>query len=366
MDSDSTVAAKKPKMTTEQDPAADYNVDPCTLSRFIMEDDRERREKHGKTRTSLCFILNAFSVAAKVTANAVQNAGMQGLYALGGSSNQSGEDQKKLDVLANDVFVNVLKNTKKVRVMVSEELDDAIVIEGLDWARYVCVFDPLDGSSNIECNVSVGTIFGIYHTDDKQLATPADGLQPGRSMVAAGYILYSSSVVMALSTGEGVNMFTLDQTFGEFVMTRRNWKIPREPKKIYSCNMGNAHKWDRPTRAFLRWTREEGGYSARYIGSMVSDVHRTLLYGGIFFYPADKKNTRGKLRLLYECFPMAFLMEAAEGIATDGETAILDLVPTDIHERCPIYLGCKRDVTKFLELVQLDKEGKLEDPGLGF
>ncbi|EGD77579.1 fructose-1,6-bisphosphatase [Salpingoeca rosetta] len=355
--------AKKPRLSTVMSDA-DYNTDPVTLSRFIMEDDHERRKLYGKTRTSLSFILGAIGVAAKVTANAVQNAGMQGLYALGGGANQSGEDQKKLDVLANDVFVNVLRNTKKVRVMVSEELDEPIVVEGLEHARYVCVFDPLDGSSNIECNVSVGTIFGIYHTDDKSLADLSDGLRPGREMVAAGYILYSSSVVMVLSTGHGVHMFTLDPTFGEFVMTRRDWHMPSVPKKIYSCNTGNAQKWDLATRHFLRHIREEvGGYSARYVGSMVTDVHRTLLYGGIFMYPADKKNKRGKLRLLYECFPMAYLMEAAGGMATDGKTPILDIQPKDIHERCPIYLGCTRDVEKLLEFVKLQDEGKLEEPG---
>ena len=198
--------------------------------------------------------------------------------------------------------------------MISEENDEPIIIEGLDHARYVVVFDPLDGSSNIECNVSVGTIFGIYHTDEKSLADLSDGLRPGREMVAAGYVLYSSSVVMALSTGHGVHMFTLDPTFGEFVMTRRDWRIPSEPKKIYSCNTGNAQKWDLATRHFLRHIRDDvGGYSARYVGSMVTDVHRTLLYGGIFMYPADTKNKRGKLRLLYECYPMAYLMEAAGG-----------------------------------------------------
>jgi fructose-1,6-bisphosphatase I len=339
-------------------------MDPVTLPRFIMEDDRERRDKYGTTRTSLAFILQAIGVASKVIARAVQNAGMQGLYALGGAANQSGEDQKKLDVLANDVFVNVLRNTKKVRVMVSEELDDAIYIEGFDHARYCVVFDPLDGSSNIECNVSVGSIFGIYHTDDKELAELSDCMRPGREMVAAGYVLYSSAVVMALSTGSGVHMFTLDPAFGEFVMTHRDVTLPAVPKRIYSCNTGNAEKWDAATRAYLRWVKsQKSTYSARYVGSMVSDVHRTLLYGGIFFYPSDKKNAKGKLRLLYECFPMAYLMEAAGGMATDGRVPILDLVPTELHERSPIFMGTPSEVEKVREFYQAMDEGRLQEDG---
>eukprot|EP00045_Choanoeca_perplexa_P016617 m.225554 g.225554 ORF g.225554 m.225554 type:complete len:358 (-) comp17310_c0_seq3:4696-5769(-) len=351
-------------MATEESIAfPEYNMDPVTLPRFIMEDDFERREKYGKTRTSLAFILQGIGVASKVVANAVQNAGMQGLYALGGQANLSGEDQKKLDVLANDVFINVLRNTKKVRVMVSEENDDAIIVEGLDHARYCVVFDPLDGSSNIECNVSVGTIFGIYHTAEKELAELEDCLHPGREMVAAGYVLYSSSVVMALSTGSGVHMFNLDPTFGEFVMTKRDWTIPPVPKRIYSCNTGNVQKWDEATRAYLRWIKkQDASYSARYVGSMVSDVHRTILYGGIFFYPADTKNKKGKLRVLYECFPMAYLVEAAGGAASDGRTRILDLVPEDLHARSPIFLGTKAEVAKVEEFYKAMDEGTLEKP----
>eukprot|EP00049_Salpingoeca_infusionum_P023114 m.10457 g.10457 ORF g.10457 m.10457 type:complete len:365 (+) comp5568_c0_seq1:235-1329(+) len=340
----------------------EYNVDPVTLGRFIMEDDRERREKCGSTRVSLCFILQAIGVAGKVIGNAVAKAGMQGLYALGGAANSSGEDQKKLDVLANDVFINVLKNTKKVPLMISEENEEAVIVEGLDHARYAVVFDPLDGSSNIECNVSVGSIFGIYHEDEKSVIEMDKVMQPGRQMIAAGYILYSSAVVLCMSTGSGVHMFTLDQDFGEFVMTRRNWTIPAAPKFIYSCNSGNADRWDLPPRAFLTYTRKCGkSYSARYVGSMVSDVHRTLLYGGMFMYPADKKNTKGKLRLLYECFPMAFLVEAAGGVATDGRTPILDLKPSDIHERSPIYLGCKRDMDIIAELFAKHDRGELTE-----
>eukprot|EP00048_Salpingoeca_helianthica_P015377 m.226487 g.226487 ORF g.226487 m.226487 type:complete len:366 (-) comp16958_c0_seq1:129-1226(-) len=323
----------------------DHNTNPITLSRFIM--DAAQLEKG---RSSLSFILQSIGVAAKVIANAVQKAGAQGLHGLVGEVNKTGDDQKKLDVLANDVMINALIGSKKVSVMVSEENEDPMVVDGVDHARYAVVFDPLDGSSNIECNVSVGTIFGIYHQDVAETATLADALQPGKNMVAAGYVLYSSSVVMMLSFGTGLYGFTLDPNYGEFVMSHEKLRFPDKPKQIYSVNTGNSELWDEPTKAFVRWTKEQKTpYSGRYIGSMVSDVHRTILYGGIFMYPADKKSKNGKLRLLYECFPMAYLVEQAGGVATDGRRRILDIQPKEYHERSPIFLGCARDVEKLME-----------------
>lgn len=247
--------------------------------------------------------------------------------------------------------------------MVSEENTDPIVTcsEDCMHAKYSVVFDPLDGSSNIECNVSVGTIFGIYETVGDTVGL-MDVLQQGQKMVAAGYVLYSSSVVMVLSVGQGVHSFTLDPNFGEFIMTHRNLRIPEAPKRIYSINCGNSEFWDDGTRAFVEWTKHQSKpYSLRYVGSMVSDVHRTLLYGGIFMYPRDTNNPDGKLRVLYECFPMAFLVEAAGGMATTGDMRILDIEPSDIHQRSPIFLGCKRDVEQlqrcYLEAQQtLDKK----------
>lgn len=323
----------------------DHNTNPITLVRFIMD-----VAELDKGRSSLAFIIQSIGVAAKVIANAVQKAGAQGLYGLVGEVNKTGDDQKKLDVLANDVMINALISSKKVAVMVSEENEIPIVVDGVEHARYAVVFDPLDGSSNIECNVSVGTIFGIYHQDTLEVATLGDALQPGKNMVAAGYVLYSSSVVMMLSFGAGLYGFTLDPNYGEFVMSHEKLTFPENPKQIYSVNTGNSELWDEPTKAYVRWTKEQKSpYSGRYIGSMVSDVHRTLLYGGIFMYPADKKSKNGKLRLLYECFPMAFLVEQAGGLATDGKRRILDIQPKDYHERSPIFLGCKRDVEKVME-----------------
>lgn len=333
-------------MSSSSETFKGHNTNPITLARFIMEHSIEDHS----VRTSLAFILQAIGVGAKVIANGVQRAGVQGLYALGGEVNIQGEEQKKLDVLANDVMINTLVGTQKVAVLCSEENDDAIIVEGAKNAPYAVVFDPLDGSSNIECNVSVGTIFGIYCNPDADVATIADVLQPGKQMVAAGYVLYSSSVVMMLSVGSGVFGFTLDPNFGEFVMSHDNLKFPPAPKQIYSINCGNSELWDGPTRAFIKWTKEQkSAYSLRYIGSMVSDVHRTLMYGGIFMYPADKKSKNGKLRLLYECFPMAFLVEQAGGIATDGKQRILDIQPKELHQRSPIFLGCERDVNKLIE-----------------
>lgn len=308
----------------------------------------EEEGRDGGTRAELAFILNSISVASKVISNAVQHAGVQGLYGMQGVVNVQGEDQKKLDVLANDVMVNAIKFSHKVGIMVSEENPVPILCMGdtdHNLAKYAVVFDPLDGSSNIECNVSVGTIFGIYESLNPESPSLDDVLQPGHKMVTAGYVLYSSSVVMVLSTGSGVHSFTLDPNYGEFIMTRENMRIPEQPKQIYSINTGNSELWDAPTRDFVRWTKGQAKpYSMRYIGSMVSDVHRTILYGGIFMYPADKQNQHGKLRVLYECFPMAFLVEQAGGMASTGTGRILDLKPTNIHERSPIFLGCRRDV----------------------
>lgn len=318
-----------------------HNTNPTTLSRFIMEEEG----RDGGQRADLAFILNSISVATKVIANAVAHAGVQDLYGMHGMVNVQGEDQKKLDVLANDVMINAIKFSQKVAMMVSEENNEPIMAstDGRQ-AKYTVVFDPLDGSSNIECNIAVGTIFGIYETLSEKPGV-ADVLQPGNQLVAAGYVLYSSSVVMVLSVGQGVHSFTLDPNFGEFIMTRRNLRIPSQPKQIYSINCGNSEFWEAGTRAFVEWTKVQSKpYSLRYVGSMVSDVHRTLLYGGIFMYPADQVNRDGKLRLLYECFPMAFLVEQAGGMASDGVRRILDIKPGSIHQRSPIFLGCRRDV----------------------
>jgi len=277
------------------------------------------------------------------------------LVGLAGDTNVQGEEQKKLDVLSNDIMVNALRASGKTAVLVSEELDEAIVIEDRYKGKYCVVFDPLDGSSNIDAGVNIGTIFGIYQVGPDSHGTIADVLRPGSEMVAAGYTMYGSSANLVLSTGNGVNGYTLDTSLGEFVLTHPDIKIPPRGK-IYSFNEGNSLYFHSPTVNYLKSIKypppPKSPYSARYIGSMVADVHRTFLYGGIFGYPDDKKSKTGKLRLLYEAFPMAFLTEQAGGIATTGTKRILDIVPTSIHERTGIYLGSKddvQDVVKFYE-----------------
>jgi fructose-1,6-bisphosphatase I len=272
-----------------------------------------------------------------------------------GNTNVQGEDQKKLDVLSNEIMINALRASGKAAVLVSEENDDAIFVGEktggnsveTNKGKYCVVFDPLDGSSNIDAGVNIGTIFGIYLVRDGSKGTVEDVLRPGREMVAAGYCMYGSSANMVLTTGNGVNGYTLDNGIGEFILTHPNIKLP-DRGKIYSINEGNSCYYHEPVLNYLESVKYPKGdkkpYSARYIGSMVADVHRTLLYGGIFGYPADKKSTSGKLRLLYEAFPMAFLTEQAGGVATTGTERILDVQPKSIHERCPVFLGSKDDV----------------------
>ena len=273
-------------------------------------------------------------------------------------------------MISNDVFINALTYSRELSVLVSEELEEPLIVEDALQGQYCVVTDPLDGSSNIDCNVSTGTIFGIYKrnpsAEDGGNASSSSGdtsssssssssaasaalksvLRPGRELVAAGYCMYGSSTQMVLTTGHGVNGFTLDPSIGEFILTHPNIRIPDKPKTVYSVNEGNARYWDAPTTAFVSAMKNQEGkpYSLRYVGSMVSDVHRTLLYGGVFMYPGDSKSKNGKLRLLYEGNPMSMLCEQAGGAATDGRTRILDKIPDGIHCRTPIFIGCKRDV----------------------
>lgn len=329
-------------------------LDSVTLTRFVLQAQSHFHEATG----DLTLLLAAVQLACKVTETCVRRAGIAKLYGLAGSGNIQGEDQKKLDIIANDTFKVNIKSSERCAVMVSEEDELAIVCpKGLDGSmgKYAIAFDPLDGSSNIDANVSIGTIFSIFRVDDPDSITDAESaaksiMQSGRQMVAAGYAMYGSATNLVISVGSGVNGFTLDPSLGEFVLTHPDIKIPKRGK-IYSVNEGNAKNWDKPTTDYINGLKypEEGkpSYALRYIGSMVADVHRTLFYGGIFIYPADKKSPNGKLRLLYEAAPMAFLMEHAGGKATTGKELILDIVPTDIHERVPVYMGSAEDISDF-------------------
>lgn len=306
---------------------------------------------------------NPSPYVSQVVSTAVRKAGIAGLFGLEGAVNVQGEDQKKLDIIANENFINTLRSSTKVCLMVSEENDDPVTVATDKSGKYVCVFDPLDGSSNIDCGVSVGSIFGVYERKSPvgECASAADALQPGSELLAAGYTMYGSSTQLVLAMKGGkVQIFTLDPAIGEFIHTGTDVMIPEKPKRIYSVNEGNESLFPDAVRRFIRQCKAASPkpYSLRYVGSMVSDVHRTLLYGGIFMYPSTKSAPAGKLRLLYECNPMSMLMEAAGGRAiTAPGRRILDLEPAKIHERAPIFLGCKRDVD-IIEALLAEDEGK--------
>ncbi|KAM1005649.1 hypothetical protein FF1_002549 [Malus domestica] len=331
------------------DHAADaHRTDLMTITRFVLNE----QSKHPESRGDFTILLSHIVLGCKFVCSAVNKAGLAKLIGLAGETNVQGEEQKKLDVLSNEVFVKALVSSGRTSILVSEEDEEAIFVEPKLRGKYCVVFDPLDGSSNIDCGVSIGTIFGIYVVKDGEPSLK-DVLQPGRKMVAAGYCMYGSFCTLVISTGTGVHGFTLDPSLGEFILTHPDIKIPKKGK-IYSVNEGNAKNWDGPTAKYVQKCKypEDGSSpkSLRYIGSMVADVHRTLLYGGIFLYPADKKSPNGKLRVLYEVFPMSFLLEQAGGQSFTGKERALDLVPTNIHERSPIFLGSYDDVEEIKAL----------------
>ncbi|KAL5482146.1 hypothetical protein EMCRGX_G022435 [Ephydatia muelleri] len=327
----------------------DVDTNSMTLTRFVLQ---EQRKITGATGT-LTLLLNSLLTAIKVISTAVRKAGFSKLGATLGQANSTGDEQKRLDVIANDLFQNMLRSSYEVGLMVSEENDECIEVKGAEQGKYVVAFDPLDGSSNIDCLVSIGSIFGIWKKPHDGPATAESCLQPGRNMVAAGYAVYGSATMIVLSTGRGVNGFTLDPTIGEFVLTDRDMRIPARGN-IYSINEGYAKDWDEATAEYVRQCKfppsGKSALGARYVGSMVSDMHRTLKYGGIFMYPATAKSKDGKLRLLYECNPMAFIIEQAGGKATDGKKAVLDIQPTSIHQRAPIFIGSKDNVDDYLRI----------------
>jgi fructose-1,6-bisphosphatase I len=334
-------------------------TDLVTLTRHVMAEQRAHPAASGE----LTFLLVSIQLACKFVATTVRKAGIVSLTGLAGSSNVQGEDQKKLDVIANEIFVNSIRSSGAVAIMVSEEDTEAIFVSPPSSVQvdgsssplavrrkytYAIVFDPLDGSSNIDAGVSIGSIFGIYRLQPNSAGNLSDVLRPGSQMVCAGYCVYGSSTILVLSTGGGmVNGYTLDTSIGEFILTDPQMRIPARGA-IYSINEGNATKWTKPCMEYIQSVKfpaePRKPYSLRYIGSMVADVHRTIKYGGVFAYPADKSNKSGKLRLLYECFPMAFIVEQAGGAAITGKVRVLDIQPKDIHERSPIYLGSREDI----------------------
>ncbi|XP_042464527.1 fructose-1,6-bisphosphatase, cytosolic isoform X1 [Zingiber officinale] len=326
-----------------------HRTDLMTITRYVLNE----QSRYPESRGDFSILLSHIVLGCKFVCTTVNKAGLAKLLGLAGETNVQGEEQKKLDVLSNEVFVKALISSGRTCILVSEEDEEATFVDPSLRGKYCVVFDPLDGSSNIDCGVSIGTIFGIYMVKDKENVTIDDVLQPGKNMLAAGYCMYGSSCMLVLSTGSGVNGFTLDPSLGEFILTHPYIKIPKKGK-IYSVNEGNAKNWDRPTTKYVEKCKfpDDGSSpkSLRYVGSMVADVHRTLLYGGIFLYPSDKKSPDGKLRVLYEVFPMSFLMEQAGGQSFTGKQRALDLVPTKIHERSPIFLGSYDDVEEIKAL----------------
>lgn len=317
-----------------------------TIEKFIFEQENRYPEATGE----LSNLLYDIALAAKIIAAAIRRAGLVNILGSAGSGNVQGEEQQKLDVLANETMKNALRHTGRVCVMCSEEEEDIIPVpDNAVAGKYVVLFDPLDGSSNIDVNSAVGTIFSIYRRISLEgRGTVQDVLQPGCRQVAAGYVMYGSSTMMIYTTGQGVHGFTLDPTIGEFLLCHPRIVTPRVGK-YYSVNESNFGRWDRAIQQAVRGFHgdrplEIAGKNSRYIGSLVADFHRNLIAGGVFMYPADSKNPRGKLRLLYEAAPMAFIAEQAQGSATDGINRILDIVPTALHQRTPLVIGSREDV----------------------
>jgi fructose-1,6-bisphosphatase I len=317
-----------------------------TLDRFLLERQRQFPEAKGE----FTQLFQQLALAGKIIASRVNQAGLAGLLGHTGKVNVQGETVQKLDEFANDTLIRAIEGGGQVCLMGSEENEDPIPIPTkYPKGRYVLMFDPLDGSTNIDVNISIGTIFSVHRrVSENQEPGLADCLQPGRSQLAAGYIIYGSSCMFVFTTGNGVHGFTLDPTVGEFFLSHPDIQMP-ERGKIYSVNEGNEAQWDDKVRGWVDWlktpNKEQGKpYSSRYIGTLVADFHRTLLKGGVFAYPADKKNKNGKLRLLYEAAPMALLAAQAGGIASTGTQPILEVEPTELHQRVPLYIGSKLDV----------------------
>ncbi|MFN8355294.1 MAG: class 1 fructose-bisphosphatase [Spirosomataceae bacterium] len=310
-----------------------------TLDRFITQRQAEFPFASGE----LSQLLRDIALAGKIVNREINRAGLIDIAGGAGSENVQGESQQKLDVVANIRFIRALKNGGEACAIVSEE-DDYPIETGNQNGKYIVAMDPLDGSSNIDCNVSVGTIFSIYRRISPVGTPPTveDVLQPGYRQAAAGYLIYGSSTMLVYTTGHGVNGFTYENSLGEFILSHPDMRTPTDGA-IYSCNEGNFYKFDQPVQEYLDNCRR-AGYSARYIGSLVADFHRNLLKGGVYLYPPTQKTPKGKLRLLYECYPLAFLVEQAGGAASDGKQRILDVLPTSFHQRSPLYIGSKNMV----------------------
>ena len=328
------------------------DVSVVTIERFIIEQERLYPQATGE----LSGILYDLALAAKLIANKVRSAGLADVLGATTAINVQGETQQKLDVLANDILIKALDHGGRLAAMASEEEPDIIPIpDGFPTGKYVIVFDPLDGSSNIDVNVPVGTIFSVMRKVSRGTRGDlSDMLQTGRRQVAAGYVIYGSSTMLVYTTGQGVHGFTLDPSIGEFLLSHPDIKTPARGRYL-SVNDSYEQQWEESTRALIRRYRGLDGkrkpLSGRYVGSLVADFHRNLLGGGLFAYPANSQYRRGKLRLLYEANPLAFICEQAGGAAIDGVNDILDQTPTELHQRTPLFIGSKDEVAVAREML---------------
>ncbi len=328
-----------------------------TLNEFIMD----RQADFPFATGELSRILNDIAVASKIVSRDVRQAGLvDHILGAQGNTNIQGEEQQKLDVVADEQFIKAFEYGGEICGIASEENDDfvAFTSESAKNGKYVVLFDPLDGSSNIDVNVSIGTIFSIYRRISAvgTFATLEDMLQPGSEQVAAGYVLYGSSTMLVYTTGRGVNGFTLDPSIGEFCLSHRDMRMP-ETGRLYAMNEGNINICEEGLRDYVAYCQsfenDKGApYSGRYIGSLVADFHRNMIKGGIYIYPDTTTSPEGKLRLLYECNPLAFIAEQAGGIASTGRKRVMDLKPTRLHERVPFYIGSKQMVEKAMSLLK--------------
>ena len=346
-------------MPNDKEPRVLPNSRVTTIERFILDQE----EKYPEATGELSYLLYDIALAAKIIAASIRRAGLVNILGSANITNVQGEEQQKLDIFANETLKDALNHTGRVCVMASEE-DAELIPVPPEYAagKYTVLFDPLDGSSNIDVNGAVGTIFSIY----RRISTSgrgdlADVLQPGCKQIASGYVIYGSSTMLVYTTGQGVAGFTLDPSIGEFLLSHPRIVTPRVGK-YYSVNESNFARWSKGTQWAVRGfhgdrPEEIQGKNSRYIGSLVADFHRNLIAGGIFMYPADARNPKGKLRLLYEASPMAFIAEQAGGSATDGVQRILDLVPTDLHERTPLVIGSRQDVGYVADTLRRQGEG---------
>lgn len=326
-----------------------------TLVEFIWE----QQEKYGNATGEFSRLMNDMGIAGKIVNRDVNRAGLAEILGYEGTTNVQGESQKKLDVIANNEFIKALRNGRQCAAIISEENDDVVIFDGNIGmnAKYIVAIDPLDGSSNIEVNVPIGTIFAIYKRKETgKLVTLDEILNGGIDLVCGGYIIYGSSTMMVYTTGDGVNGFTYDPTCGIFILSHENMKIT-ETGNIYSINEANYIYFPEGVKQYIKYCQEDQPadnrpYTTRYIGSLISDFHRNMLRGGIYIYPGTKKNPKGKLRLMYECIPVAFLAEQAGGKASDGFRRILDIPIREIHQRTPLFIGSKTMVEKAENLMK--------------